>query len=81
MNDTTRVDLRVQAYLKCVRLVCEAVATRRLHRQAHGLSAEERAARPDLARLPELDLRRWYEEAERAVAWLEQTDADQEIDP
>lgn len=82
MNETERAVMRVQAYLECVRLVRVAVGVQRMHQQAVGLTAEERAARPELARLPELDLERWYARAEQAVGWLEQTDDGYwEVDP
>jgi len=61
----------VNATYTCIALVREAVAWRRAHAAVLHMSADERQARPETWRLPELDLRAWYEAADAAVRALD----------
>ena len=54
-----------------IALVREAVAVRRAHAAAIAMTPEERQARPETWRLPELDYEDWYARAEAAVAALD----------
>ena len=72
---------RFDAYAEAGALVCEAVAHQRAHAAARAMTAEERQAHPETWRLPELDLRDWYQRAGRVVDVLESDGNPYRTDP
>ena len=71
-SDTQCADAHVRASAECVALVREAVAVHRHRTAVRGLTADERQARPETWRVPELDYSDWYARAEAAVTALDE---------